>query len=84
MGAIYDLVPPVKTASLGTGKWNAVEIRCEGPEISVKLPLQYAGQLSEGHSVGLHVPPEHLRIYPSATARRPRRSPFLPFPVRQP
>jgi len=37
MGAIYDLSGPTKAASLGTGKWNAVEVKCEGPKINVKL-----------------------------------------------
>jgi hypothetical protein len=37
MGAIYDLAGPTKAASRGTGEWNAFEITCKGPEISVKL-----------------------------------------------
>ncbi len=37
MGAIYDLAGPSKAASLGNGKWNTVEIKCDGPEISVQL-----------------------------------------------
>lgn len=37
MGAIYDLVAPTKAAGLETGKWNAVEIRCQGPKIDVQL-----------------------------------------------
>ena len=37
MGAIYDLAGPSKAASNGTGKWNTFEIKCVGPEISVKL-----------------------------------------------
>jgi len=37
MGAIYDLAGRSKSASFGTGKWNTVEIRCDGPDISVKL-----------------------------------------------
>ena len=36
-GAIYDLVAPSTNASLGPGKWDAMEIRCEGPNISVKV-----------------------------------------------
>jgi putative spermidine/putrescine transport system ATP-binding protein len=43
-----------------------LRLRCQTsdqPELSVKLPLQYAGQLHEGHTVNLHVPAEHLRIY---------------------
>src|SRR5438874_1208247 len=34
-GAIYDLVAPSTNAALGPGKWDAVEIRCEGPKIAV-------------------------------------------------
>jgi len=37
MGAIYDLVAPAKSAGNITGKWNAVEVKCDGPEISVTL-----------------------------------------------
>ena len=43
-----------------------LRLRCQTsdqPELSVKLPLQFAGQLREGSTVTLHVPPEHLRIY---------------------
>jgi Domain of Unknown Function (DUF1080) len=36
-GALYDLVPPAKFAALGPGKWDAVEIRCEGPRIDVTI-----------------------------------------------
>jgi len=36
-GAIYDLVPNTANAARETGEWNTLEIRCEGPEISVKL-----------------------------------------------
>ena len=37
MGAIYDLVATEKNTSKGRGEWNTVEIRCEGPNISVKV-----------------------------------------------
>ena len=43
-----------------------LRLRCQTtdqPEISVKLPLQHAGQLQAGNTVALHIPPEHLRIY---------------------
>jgi putative spermidine/putrescine transport system ATP-binding protein len=43
-----------------------LRLRCQTqdqPEISVKLPLQHAGQLRAGNTVALHIPPEHLRIY---------------------
>ena len=36
-GAIYDLVATNKNPTKGTGEWNQVEIRCEGPLISVKI-----------------------------------------------
>ena len=37
LGAIYDLVPTKENAGTSAGEWNHVEIRCHGPEISVKL-----------------------------------------------
>ena len=46
MGAIYDLVAPSTAASHGTGQWNAIEIRCQGPQISVKLNGQQVSQLN--------------------------------------
>lgn len=36
-GAVYDIVPLKKNASRGPGVWNSVELKCEGPHISVKL-----------------------------------------------
>jgi hypothetical protein len=36
-GAIYDLVPPSKDATHGRDKWDTVEVRCEGPKISVTV-----------------------------------------------
>ncbi len=36
-GAIYDLVPLKKNATKGPGVWNSVEIKCQGPIVSVKL-----------------------------------------------
>jgi hypothetical protein len=36
-GAIYDLVPLKENASKGPGVWNSVEIKCQGPNVSVKL-----------------------------------------------
>jgi hypothetical protein len=36
-GAIYDLVAPSKNPTKPTGEWNAVEIKCQGPHISVKV-----------------------------------------------
>jgi hypothetical protein len=36
-GAIYDLVAPSKDATKASGEWNSLEIRCEGPLVSVKI-----------------------------------------------
>mgnify|MGYP001818758467 CR=1 FL=1 len=36
-GAIYDLAPTETNAGKKTGEWNTLEIRCEGPHISVNL-----------------------------------------------
>jgi hypothetical protein len=37
MGALYDLVAPSKAAGNPTGEWNAIEVKCQGPNISVKV-----------------------------------------------
>ncbi len=36
-GAIYDLVAPSQDVAKGAGEWNALEIRCDGPTISVTV-----------------------------------------------
>lgn len=36
-GAIYDLVANSENPTKGTGEWNNVQIRCQGPHISVKV-----------------------------------------------
>ena len=36
-GAIYDIVPLKKNASKGAGVWNSVELKCQGPLVSVTL-----------------------------------------------
>jgi hypothetical protein len=36
-GSIYDLVAPSKDATNGPGKWDTVEIRCEGPQVTVSV-----------------------------------------------
>jgi hypothetical protein len=36
-GSIYDLVAPSKDATRGPGIWDAVEVRCEGPEITIAV-----------------------------------------------
>lgn len=36
-GAIYDLVAPTKNATHGPGNWDAVDVRCEGPKITVTV-----------------------------------------------
>jgi hypothetical protein len=35
--AIYDLVAPTKDATHGRGKWDSVEVRCQGPKITVTV-----------------------------------------------
>jgi hypothetical protein len=37
MGAIYDLAATSKNASHAAGEWNSVEVKCQGPHISVTL-----------------------------------------------
>lgn len=44
-GAIYDLVPPSKQLAKGAGEWNTVNIRCEGPMISVKVNGEQVAEL---------------------------------------
>lgn len=36
-GAIYDLVPAAAKAAKPAGEWNALEITCKGPQITVTL-----------------------------------------------
>jgi len=36
-GAIYDLTATTKNAGRETGEWNAIEIKCQGPYINVKV-----------------------------------------------
>jgi len=36
-GSIYDLVAPSKNASHGAGNWDSIEIRCEGPYVTVTV-----------------------------------------------
>lgn len=36
-GALYDIVPLKKNASQGPGVWNSVELKCQGPFVSVTL-----------------------------------------------
>ena len=43
-----------------------LRLRCHvpgQPELSVKVPLQHLGHMQPGHTVQLHLPPMHLRIY---------------------
>ncbi|WP_310567832.1 ABC transporter ATP-binding protein [Hydrogenophaga sp.] len=43
-----------------------LRLRCqmpEQPEMSVKVPLQHLGHMQAGHTVHLHLPPTHLRVY---------------------
>ncbi len=36
-GAVYDLATTTKNTANKTGEWNTVEIKCQGPHISVRL-----------------------------------------------
>jgi hypothetical protein len=36
-GSIYDLVAPSKDATNGPGKWDSIEIRCEGPKVTASV-----------------------------------------------
>jgi hypothetical protein len=36
-GSIYDLVAPSKDATNGPGKWDTLEIRCEGPNVTASV-----------------------------------------------
>lgn len=36
-GAIYDLASTTKNSGKKTGEWNRVEVRCDGPDITVKV-----------------------------------------------
>lgn len=45
-GAIYDLTATTKNAGKETGEWNAVEIRCVGPNISVTLNGQEVARMN--------------------------------------
>lgn len=44
-GAIYDLVAPLKSASRGAGEWNTIEVRCEGPHVTVKVNGEEVAEL---------------------------------------
>jgi hypothetical protein len=45
-GAIYDLVAPKRNASKGGGEWDHLEIRCEGPLVSVKVNGELVTELN--------------------------------------
>lgn len=45
-GAIYDLVAPSRNNLKPTGEWNAVEIKCVGPHISVKVNGEEVAKLN--------------------------------------
>src|SRR6476660_1861265 len=53
-GAIYDLVAPTKNATHGPGAWDAVEIRCEGPKITVNVNGEKVASINsdEWHETG--------------------------------
>jgi hypothetical protein len=45
-GAIYDLATTTKNAGKETGEWNAIEIKCQGPHLSVKVNGEQVCQLN--------------------------------------
>jgi hypothetical protein len=45
-GAIYDLVAPSKNASRGPNKWDTVELRCEGPKVTVTVNREKVSSLN--------------------------------------
>jgi hypothetical protein len=45
-GAVYDLAPTSKNMGKPTGEWNAVEIKCQGPHISVKVNGQQVSAIN--------------------------------------
>ncbi len=45
-GAVYDLAKITKNAGKETGEWNTVEIKCQGPEISVKVNGEQVCQMN--------------------------------------
>jgi hypothetical protein len=44
-GAIYDLVPPAKQLAKGPGEWNTLNIRCQGPMITVQVNGEQVAEL---------------------------------------
>jgi hypothetical protein len=36
-GAVYDLASPAKNVLKGPGEWDAIELRCEGPHVTVAV-----------------------------------------------
>jgi hypothetical protein len=44
--ALYDLVAPSKDATKGPGNWDALEIRCEGPAVTVKVNGEEVSKLN--------------------------------------
>ena len=45
-GAVYDLAKPAKNALRGPGEWNAVELRCEGPHVTVAVNGEVVSRLN--------------------------------------
>lgn len=45
-GALYDLVPPTKNATHGPGNWDTLEVRCEGPRVTVKVNSEKVAELN--------------------------------------
>jgi hypothetical protein len=53
-GAIYDLVAPSRNATHGPGKWDTVEVKCQGPKITVKVNGEKVSSIDcdEWHEAG--------------------------------
>lgn len=46
LGAIYDLAGTTESPARADGEWNQVEIKCQGPHVSVQVNGQPAAQLN--------------------------------------
>lgn len=53
-GAIYDLVAPSKNAAHGPGKWDTVDVKCQGPKVTVTVNGQQVASIDcdEWHEAG--------------------------------
>ncbi len=76
LGAIYDLVATTKNAGKPIGEWNNVEIRCEGPLITVTINGEQVSKMNcddfdqpglcpdgEGHKFKLNGKPRAVKDF---------------------